>query len=144
MSLESRFWAKVDRNNDGECWRWVASLNSAGYGQIYRDGRPDRAHRVAYELLVGPIPEGLHIDHLCRNRWCVNPVHLEPVTLAENNRRAAAAAAPGSRRKQRCRNGHEFNAENTRIDPAGWQRCRTCERTQALASYHRRRAEVAA
>lgn len=141
MTLEDRFWPKVNRDGADGCWLWTASLNDAGYGQIYNGaGRPERAHRVAYELLVGPIPPGLHLDHLCRVRHCVNPAHLEPVTIAENNRRAAAAAVPGARRKTHCRNGHAFTPGNTRMDPSGFQRCRTCERAQSLAGYYRRRA----
>ena len=75
-SLDQRFWAKVDRRGDGECWPWTARTGGPGYGYI--DDRP--AHRVAYELTIGPIPLGLVIDHLCRNRICVNPQHLEVVT----------------------------------------------------------------
>lgn len=91
-----RLMAKVQRS-EGGCWLWTGSITRAGYGRIRgadaHDGRTVLAHRLAYELLVGPIPQGLHLDHLCRVRRCVNPEHLEPVTLAENNRRAAAAMA---------------------------------------------------
>jgi hypothetical protein len=74
----------------GECWEWLQNFNADGYG-IYK--RNHQAHRVVYELLVAPIPEGLEIDHLCRNRRCVNPAHLEPVTHLENIRRGVAARA---------------------------------------------------
>lgn len=80
---DDRFWSKVLRGPN--CWLWVGSRNELGYGQYRIDNETrGRAHRVAYELLVGPIPEGLTIDHLCRNTWCVNPAHMEPVTIQEN------------------------------------------------------------
>jgi hypothetical protein len=83
--IKVRFWSKVDQGED--CWRWTA-CTSNGYGRFSVKRQPVLAHRFAYELLVGPIPEGLELDHLCRNRWCVNPDHLEPVTHDENVRRA--------------------------------------------------------
>lgn len=76
----------------GDCWEWSGSvIKSTGYGQVWADGTNHLAHRVVYELLIGPIPEGLQLDHLCRNRRCVNPEHLEPVTGKENIRRGHAA-----------------------------------------------------
>ena len=81
-----RFWAKV--TPDGSCWRWTAHRSASGYGMFGQDRRVFYAHRWSYEHFVGPIPEGLHIDHLCNNAWCVKPDHLEPVTQAENNQRA--------------------------------------------------------
>lgn len=88
--LPDRFWRKVQKTPG--CWRWTGAIQSAGYGSIgLGEGRVGSAHRVAYELLVGPIPPGLTIDHLCRNTWCVNPAHLEAVTHQENVRRAWAA-----------------------------------------------------
>lgn len=89
-SDEAGFWARVDKGVG--CWEWTRSLTTAGYGNLrLPDGRYGYAHRMSWELSRGPIPDGLTIDHLCRNRKCVNPEHLEPVTQAENNRRARAA-----------------------------------------------------
>lgn len=83
------------------------------------------AHRMAYEELVGPIADGLQIDHLCRVRCCVNPAHLEPVTQAENIRRGVSPTA-ANRRKTHCKHGHEFTTENTRLVPEG-RICRRCD-----------------
>lgn len=87
--LEERFWEKVEKRGPDECWEWGGTV-ADGYGRFREGGfgsSPVRAHRVAYKLLVGPIPEGLVLDHLCENRGCVNPAHLEPVTNRENLRR---------------------------------------------------------
>lgn len=88
-TTEQRFWQKVEKSADG-CWLWAGTILPSGYGQFRVGLGRARAHRFAYELLVGEIPEGLTIDHLCRNIRCVNPDHLEPVTAAENVRRAVA------------------------------------------------------
>ena len=120
-------------------------LDDKGYGRVYRDGRNHRAHKLAYEDAHGPVPEGLVLDHLCRNRACVNPAHLEPVTPAENLRRSPIAPATINRSKTHCPSGHEYSAENTRIDRDGWRRCRACAKAQSLAGYYRwkaRQAEV--
>ena len=89
--VQERFWAKV-RKTDG-CWLWTGSHNGLGYGTIRSVGRKMYVHRYSYELLVGPIPAGLELDHLCRVPGCVNPDHLEPVTHAENLRRGRLARA---------------------------------------------------
>jgi hypothetical protein len=122
--LEKRFWAKVDRRGPDECWTWLGSL-SRGYGQINVGRRMMKAHRVAWELANGPIPEGLTIDHLCYNPPCVNPSHMEPVTMSENARRVRANQHKG---KTHCHRGHEFTPENTSLLPKGRRQCRACTR----------------
>jgi hypothetical protein len=88
MEFEERFWSKVAWGGDEECWQWLRATNRDGYGQFHVPGHGmGAAHRVAYELEVGEIPKGLTLDHNCENKSCVNPLHLEPVTQAENNRR---------------------------------------------------------
>lgn len=122
--METRFWSQV-RKTDG-CWEWTGRLNTNGYGQTRVGDRRPHAHRVAYELVVGPIPTGLQLDHLCRNRACVRPDHLEPVTQTENVRRGVGFSGLNAR-KTHCIHGHEFTQENTRILVDGGRRCRTCQ-----------------
>lgn len=81
------------------CWDWTGAVTSRGYGSVGHDGRIQSTHRVAYELLIGPIPPGLQIDHLCRNKLCCNPWHLEPVTAQENRRRQHIARYGHPRRR---------------------------------------------
>ena len=129
------FMAGVRRSSDG-CWRWQRKIGRNGYGVFGL--RSQLAHRVSYEMFIGPIPDGLQIDHLCRVRSCVNPAHLEAVTVGENCRRRDAALAIGSHKTQ-CPHGHEYTEENTRR--AGGRRfCRTCARDRAKAHYWARKA----
>ncbi len=126
LRLDDRFWSKVDRQVDG-CWVWTAAL-TAGYGSFgVRHGVVRRAHRLAYEYLVGPIPEGLQLDHLCRNRACVRPDHLEPVTCRENLLRGVGPTAQRSAQTQ-CVNGHALTGGNVYIKPNGCRNCRACKR----------------
>lgn len=133
-----RFWQKVDRRGPDECWPWLGCKNGSGYGDLYIDGRTRRAHRFAYELLVGPIPSGLTLDHLCRTRHCVNPAHLEPVTNKENLMRGVSFSALNAK-KTHCKRGHEFTPENTVRPRDGRRRCRTCLNDRQRAKYHARR-----
>lgn len=137
--IESRFWPKVQPAEALECWLWIGSRNAAGYGQIHLDGMPRKAHRIAWVLLRGEIPDGLIIDHLCRVRACVNPWHMELVTQTENKRRGMQGRRPP---RTHCPSGHVMAGGNRRIDTEGYQRCRTCENAQSLAGYHRRKAKT--
>lgn len=118
------------------CWQWKRSLNSRGYGLISVKGVATLAHRVAHELLVGAIPEGMTVDHPCRNKACVNPDHFEIVTRGENSRRGS----PGTD-KTHCLRGHELAGDNLIIKPRPNGRvirnCRECHREQARVRYVR-------
>lgn len=116
----TRFWPKVDRRDTEECWLWTSTANNKGYGAFYINGQMRLAHRFAYELLIGPIPEGLELDHLCRTPLCVNPSHLEPVTHAENMRRGAEARG----RQTHCKRGHDLSLAY--VSKKGVRFCRLC------------------
>lgn len=130
LSPVERFMSHMVVTEAG-CWQWTSPLDHQGYPHLYYEGRTQRAHRVGYQLLVGPIPEGLTLDHLCRNRGCVNPEHLEPVTLKVNHERGARA------QQTHCKRGHEFTPENTYVSA---KNCRTCRRCQADAIREKRAA----
>ena len=121
------------------CRVWQGALDAGGYPIVWRGRRPARAHRVVYEREVGPVPEGKVLDHACRNRACVRPDHLEPVTHAENVRRSEGVSAIHGR-KTHCDAGHPFSEENTRIKPDGGRVCRTCHRHRERDRFHRTRA----
>ena len=131
--LEERFWAKVDKTAD--CWNWTASRSGKDkYGQffIYKQNRRPYmglAHRVAYELEIGPIPDGMTLDHLCKNTRCVNPAHLEVVTRGDNARRGV----PRNAKKTHCPKGHRYDRVDTWFDSRSGKevtarRCNSCRR----------------
>lgn len=139
ISPIERLFSKVNKRGPipahnlalGRCWVWQGTTNGKGYGKIYVGDRDVYVHRFSYEQHQGPIPAGLVIDHLCRNRACIRPSHLEPKTalanlLAEGSRIRFNGA--DQRAKTHCKNGHEFSSENTYITPSGSRACRTCKR----------------
>lgn len=131
-----RFVANIRFTAD--CWLWLGTCNHQGYGQISIRQRKVRVHRFAYTLCVGPIPEGLTLDHLCRVRNCVRPDHLEPVTQRINLLRGETIAARAAR-KTHCPQGHEYSPENTyRYLPKSGSRarmCRACDRDRHRVRY---------
>lgn len=138
-----RFLEKI-RHLDNGCQEWTAYRGGNGYGRFYYGGKGALAHRWSYEFHVGPIPDGLVIDHRCRNRGCVNPDHLEAVTMSENVLRGIGPETTAARRRaiSRCPQGHPYTDENTYVDGQGGRACRICKRSHARASYERDRARV--
>ena len=133
--LPERIASKIMKVQDG-CWLWTASLDPYGYGQTTINGLHRGAHRVVYQLLVGPIPDGLTSDHRCRVRSCVNPDHMEVVTRGENVLRGEGPPAVNAR-KTHCIHGHEFTPENTITKRLG-RGCRECDRRQQRARRERK------
>ena len=132
--VQSRFWTKVNKTDD--CWLWTGNTASNGYGRVSIAGQNLAAHRVSYEWLVGPIPDGLELDHVrdrgCTSRACVNPAHLEPVTHRENTLRGDTITSRAAATTH-CPRGHALEAGN--LVPSslkkGRRQCLTCSRQQA-------------
>lgn len=146
-----RFWAYVGLQPTDRCWSWRGPIDDNGYGLFWSGSTRTRAHRFAYELAIGPIPEGLTIDHTCHtsecdspgtdcpHRRCVNPGHLEPVTQRENTLRGQTVVAAHAA-KTHCPQGHAYDEKNTHINRAGSRVCRACD----LVRTHRKRGKVVA
>lgn len=130
---DGRFWSKVEKS-DG-CWMWTAATGGGGYGRFKIDGRLHTAHRVAYELAIGDIPEGMQVDHLCNEPACVRPSHLRVCTPVENLMAEHSMTVPRANSlKSHCPQGHPYSGGNLRTTQAG-RRCRACEQ-----SYNRTRS----
>lgn len=124
------FWDKVCKTDS--CWEWMACRFPLGYGLAWWDGRNRLAHVVSYELSFGPVPEGLELDHLCRNRSCVRPDHLEPVTHKTNVRRGLLF-----KNATHCPHGHPYDEKNTYTSRFGHKYCRTCRRDLSRKNHKR-------
>lgn len=139
---KEKFLEKIKVNDNG-CWEWQSTIDTGGYGQLKEHGKILSAHRLAYELFKGAIPQGLTIDHLCRNRRCVNPDHLEVVTMRENILRGNGVTAMNARATH-CVNGHPFDLFNTYFLSVGWRHCRICaaERKQRWEELHKMNSDA--
>jgi hypothetical protein len=142
-SAAERFHEKV-RSAENGCIEWTAHTNGAGYGMFYSGWAGGKdvkvlAHRWSYEQANGPIPAGLHIDHLCRNTRCVNPEHLEAVTQRENTLRGVGVSAVHAK-KTECINGHPLSGDNLMLRSNGrWRDCRECKRAKDRRYYHQKK-----
>lgn len=135
MTKEQALDSLLDRIADrflitNDCWQWIANTNGGGYGQVSFRDRNRMAHRVIYELLVGPVADDMTPDHLCRNRGCVRPDHLEIVPLRVNIKRARE-----DNPRLTCTNGHPLSGENYIRDGAK-HKCRTCKNNRQRSTYH--------
>lgn len=138
-----RFQSKVQKA-DGwppdACWLWLGTKTRTGYGQLSVNRRMVYAHRFSYELANGPIPAGMTLDHLCRVRHCVNPLHLEPCSQWENTRRSPLNHVALNVGKTTCPAGHPYDSENLYVKTNGHRICRVCQREKhTIAQRERRR-----
>ena len=135
-ALEAFLLARIKFGAADECWLWTGSL-SQGYGRLVINGTSRRAHRVVFEWKRGPIPDGLQLDHLCRNRACVNPQHLEIVDGRTNTLRGISPTAVNAKQTH-CVKGHPLSGDNLMLDHRGHRRCRECQR------WHEKQSKTAA
>ncbi len=142
----SRFWSKVSVLKKRQCWEWKSSLSN-GYGKISKNNYPISAHVAAFEFFNGKVPNGLWVDHKCRNKKCVNPNHLRAVTPKINAIENSESTAAINSRKTHCKHGHEFNVSNTviktYIDRPSTRVCRICRDLRNKNRYIIKRARQA-
>lgn len=138
--VKARFWGKVARAGYEECWVWLGRKNHSGYGLMTIERKGVRAHRISFVLNGSVIPEGYVIDHICRNRACVNPAHLRAVTKTVNTIENSYAVSAFNKVKNHCPQGHPYSEENTRIQlrKSGIvsRICKACSRFYSLRYYH--------
>lgn len=135
IKILKRFTDKFSIGHESGCWEWECNILH-GYGRFcHGRGKHYPAHRVLYEYLNGKIEEGLELDHLCRNKKCINPYHLEPVTHAENVRRATPFI--NYKRADFCHRGHKLEGDNLKFNRIGYRRCKSCHRDKERERYHR-------
>lgn len=147
VAMRDRLLSKVAVNPVTNCWEWTGYKINSGYGRLWdpKTKKKQLAHRMAYESMIGPIPDGLQLDHLCRNRACINPAHLEPVTKWENTRRSPVHWAAKNAKKTHCPHGHEYTPKNTRIETkADGRRSRKCRACGLLKDARRYQASRSA
>lgn len=139
--IKQRLLDKIRIDDKTGCWIWTASIGGPGYGQLSVCGRPHAAHRLSYQVHVGEIPEGLFIDHLCRNRPCINPAHLEPVTHQVNMARGMGGKAHAQRMRERthCKKGHPLTPDNIQWAERGKRHCKICYQTGVKERNDRRK-----
>lgn len=143
LTLLERFMAYVLPEPNSGCWLWAGSIGTSGYAQFCNKSLPTNiGHRISYLFHVGAIPAGLQLDHLCRNKLCVNPQHLEPVTARENGFRAGGlpkaviAAAQKKREITHCPQGHSYSEDNV-YRYGGRRVCKTCATSKSISRQHR-------
>lgn len=129
IDFDRKLWGRVELvdNNGWDCWKWTGGLKDNGYSNVYLGNRRQMSgHRLSYQLMIGDIPDGLDLDHLCRLRSCINPYHLEPVTRRVNTLRSPIGIAASKAAQTECIHGHAFTAENTIRNRNGTRKCRRC------------------
>lgn len=138
-SLLDRFSKHILVTNT--CWIWLGAKSSGGYGHFTLNGKTIAAHRFSFEISLGPIKKNLCIDHLCAHPYCVNPDHLEDVTIGENTRRGNAGIPTGKkqRAKKFCPQNHPYSLENTWYSKEGWRICRICHNESSRISHSHKR-----
>lgn len=137
LTIDRMMKRKITKDPSG-CWLWIGRMSKGGYGRVNSNHKQWLAHRFFYTQMRGEIPDGMQIDHLCKNRRCVNPEHLEAVTSRENNRRSESPSAKNALRLK-CIHGHALSGENLYVTPDGRRQCKAC-RAARTSEYIRKKA----